>query len=94
MTEKRSAADIQAEIEQVRADLANTVDQLRQELDPGKIAANAVAQVKQTTSDAATALRGGGLPEDDSRATKAKVALVAAGATAGLVLLKLVRRRH
>ncbi len=89
-----SAAEIQADLEAKRAELANTVDGLTAQLDPRQNIADLKAQLRDTAANASDEAQEfvTQLQRGDRRAVEvAGGALAAVGALVGLILIR--RRR-
>lgn len=91
MSTKQS--QLQEELEKARIELAGTVDELGERLDPRSQATRFAGSAKQAATDTAGLFTGDGLPQQGHRARNVKVVLVAGGAVA-LLGLRAVLRRH
>lgn len=86
-------AQLQAELEKARADLAGTVDELTGQLSPKAVAGRVTDSAKLAASDTAGLFRGDGFPHQRGRSRNVKVVLAAAGVVALVVLRMVLRRR-
>lgn len=92
MSDSRTRAQIEADIERGRAELEKTVEELRQAITPAAIGARAQRAAKVTVAGAADVVTGKGLPEDEIEAKRVKIALGAAAGAVALIGLKVLRR--
>ena len=90
---KRSTEQLQAEIEQTRTELVETIDALRDRLSPKATVAQASESAKQAAIDTRALLSGDGMPAQNSRARNVKVLLGAAAAIVVTLGIMAIRRR-
>lgn len=86
-------SQLQEELEKARAELASTVDELGERLDPRAQATRFADTAKQAATDTAGLFTGEGLPRQADRSRNVKVVLTGAAVLAALVVRSVVRRR-
>ncbi|ACZ32087.1 hypothetical protein Xcel_3085 [Xylanimonas cellulosilytica DSM 15894] len=90
-----SRLELQAEIEQSRAELGATIDALTTQLSPGYQARRATTAARTAAVDAGALLTGGGMPAgDERRARNVKVLLGSVAVLAAVVVLNVVAGRR
>lgn len=87
---KRSAADIEADLQRTRAELTDTVDELARRLDPKANALAAADQAKNKANEFADKARG--VADDAGKGDAASIGIIVAAvatvALAGYLILK------
>lgn len=84
------------DIAAIRAELAASIDELANRINPKNAASEAAHTAKQATVDAAAFVSGAGLPNpsEGNRARNAKIAIGAAAGLITVIALSLLSRRR